>query len=131
MARRLIGLSGAAAVAFLAVAPALAGEADVIAASITRLSSGAYHFDVTVRSKDTGWSRYADRIEVLAPDGTILATRVLYHPHDDEQPFTRDVPDVRVPRGINRVRVRAHFKPVGYDGAELTVPLDTARQDRR
>ena len=86
MARGLI-----LAAALLGAAPAWAGDADVIRAMFERRANGLYDFDVTVRSKDTGWDRYADRIEVLAPDGTVLATRVLFHPHDDEQPFTRDV----------------------------------------
>ena len=118
MARGLI-----LAAALLGAAPAWAGDADVIRAMFERRANGLYDFDVTVRSKDTGWDRYADRIEVLAPDGTVLATRVLFHPHDDEQPFTRDVAEVRVPRGVDRVRIRAHFKPTGYNGDVLEVRL--------
>ena len=79
--------------------------------------------DVTVRSKDTGWERYADRIEALASDGTILGTRELDHPHDTEQPFTRDLYDLRVPPGIVQIVVRAHFKPTGHGGAAMTVAL--------
>lgn len=120
MARCLIA---AALSLCLASVPAQAGEADVVAATVQRRAVGLYDFDVTVRSRDTGWGRYADRIEILAPDGTVLGSRVLLHPHDDEQPFTRDVYGVRVPAGTERVTVRAHFKPVGFDGATLTVKL--------
>jgi len=115
------------AVALLALAsvPALAGEADVIGAVAHRTAAGVYDLDVTIRSRDTGWDRYADRIEVLAPDGKVLAIRVLEHPHQDEQPFTRDVPQVRVPNGINAISIRARFKPVGYDGDVFKLPLST------
>jgi hypothetical protein len=102
--------------------PAVAGDADVIHVDISR-QDGWYDLDVTIRSKDTGWERYADRIEALAPDGTVLGTRVLDHPHEDEQPFTRDLYQLRVPSGISRITVRAHFKPTGFDGATMTVPL--------
>jgi hypothetical protein len=115
----------------LAVAAALsvwpsaadAGEADVIEVKVRRTSSDLFDFDVTVRSNDTGWDSYADRIEVLAPDGTVLGTRVLLHPHETEQPFTRDVYGVAIPEDIAVVRVRAHHKPKGYDGAVINVEL--------
>ena len=109
----------------LASVPALAGEADVIGAVAHRTAPGVYDLDVTIRSRDTGWDRYADRIEVLAPDGKVLATRVLEHPHEDEQPFTRDVPQVQVPNGINAISIRARFKPVGYDGDVFKLPLSS------
>jgi hypothetical protein len=106
----------------LAVAHARAGDADVTNV-VVRQRAGLYDLDVTIRSKDTGWERYADRIEALGPDGTVLGTRVLEHPHDDEQPFTRDLYELRVPSGISKITVRAHFKPTGFDGAVLAVPL--------
>ncbi len=105
--------------------PSSAGEADVIGATVDRRSAGLYDFDVTIRSRDTGWDRYADRFEVLAPDGRVLGVRVLDHPHENEQPFTRELSGVAIPRGIDRVTIRARFKPVGYDGATLTIALPT------
>lgn len=54
---------------------ATAGDADVVSAVARRGGPGSFDFDVTVRSADTGWDRYADRIEVLGPDGTILGAR--------------------------------------------------------
>ena len=80
-------------------------------------------FDVTVRSVDKGTGHYADAIEVLAPDGKLLARRELLHPHEDEQPFTRDVYGVRTPPGIERVIIRAHHNVKGYDGRTLTLDL--------
>ena len=110
------------ALGIIAAAPAHAGDADVVNV-VVRQRAGLYDLDVTIRSKDTGWDRYADRIEVLGADGTVLGTRVLEHPHDDEQPFTRDLYDLRVPAGTARITVRAHFKPTGFDGATMTVAL--------
>ena len=116
---------GRVAIALLALGccAAQAGEADVIGAVAHRTAKGVYDLDVTVRSRDTGWDRYADRIEVLGPDGAVLATRVLDHPHETEQPFTRDVPQVQVPSGIDTVTIRAHFKPAGFDGAVFALVL--------
>jgi hypothetical protein len=120
--RRVISRLAAAAFAMLAALPAWAGDADVTDVVI-RQRDGLYDLDVTIRSNDTGWERYADRIEAVAPDGGVLGTRVLEHPHDDEQPFTRDLYQLRVPAGISHVTVRAHFKPTGYDGVTMTVAL--------
>ena len=56
-------------------------------------------------------------------DGRVLGTRVLLHPHDDEQPFTREIDGVRIPPGVDRVTLRARHKPKGYDGKTLELRL--------
>ena len=100
-----------------------AGEADVIRAKVEKGSNGTYDFDVTIRSNDRGWDYYCDRFEVLGPDGKVLGVRTLYHPHETEQPFTRELYGVRIPAGLNKVTIRARHKPRGYDGKTLTVTL--------
>jgi len=118
-------IAGACAAFFLAFAPspASAGEADVIAAKVRKTGAATYNFDVTIRSNDRGWNYYCDRFEVLTLDGKLLGARTLFHPHENEQPFTRDLYNVRVPAGIMKVRVRARHKPKGYDGKTLDVTL--------
>jgi hypothetical protein len=91
--------------------------------AVRHAGGDVYDFDVTVRSNDTGWDHYADRIEVLAPDRSILGTRVLLHPHETEQPFTRDLHGVEIPSEIRQVILRAHHKPAGFDGATMSVEL--------
>ncbi len=103
--------------------PAWAGEADAVAVKVTPESSGTWRFDVTVSHADEGWSHYADNWQVLAPDGRVLATRVLLHPHENEQPFTRSLSGVVVPAGVLRVTVRAHDKVHGFGGHEVSVEL--------
>jgi hypothetical protein len=102
---------------------AFAGKADVIAAEAIAESTGTYRFVVTIRSDDTGWDKYADKWDVVAPDGTVLGTRVLAHPHEDEQPFTRDLSGVKIPASISDVTIRAHDKVEGYGGAELKIKV--------
>lgn len=53
----------------------------------------------------------------------MLGTRTLFHPHEDEQPFTRDLHGLRITPGIRHVRVRARMKGVGHDGAAMEVAL--------
>ncbi|MBE9534085.1 MAG: hypothetical protein IMF03_03725 [Proteobacteria bacterium] len=100
-----------------------AGEADVLQVKVKRTGDNVYYFDVTVTHKDEGWDHYADKWDVVAPDGTILGTRTLYHPHVQEQPFTRSLSGVRIPEGVRRVTIRAHDSVHGYGGKVMTVDL--------
>ena len=103
---------------------ATAGEADVVAAEAAVAADGTWRFSVTVRHADEGWDHYADAWDVVAPDGTVLATRILHHPHVDEQPFTRSLSGVVIPEDVATVTVRARDSVHGYGGATLEVVLD-------
>ena len=103
--------------------PTLAGEADVLDVDVSCNSESICRFDVTVKHGDEGWQHYANRWEVLSPDGEILATRVLAHPHDNEQPFTRSLANVRIPSDLHEVVVRAHDLQHEYGGEEFVVKL--------
>lgn len=99
------------------------GEADVVGVEVKSSDNGLFDFVVTVRHADAGWEHYADKWEVLAPDGTVLGSRTLYHPHVDEQPFTRSLAGVRIPADISTVTVRAHDSVHGYGGQTISVKL--------
>jgi len=105
------------------VTTAVAGPADVESVTVSATGSGHYRFSVTVRHADEGWDHYADRWEVRTPDGTLLGTRTLYHPHVNEQPFTRELSGVAIPEGITVVVVRAHDSVHGFSGLTQTVAL--------
>jgi hypothetical protein len=96
-----------------------AGEADVIEVEIKKTADTIYFFKVTVRHADEGWDHYANKWDVVAPDGTVLGTRTLYHPHVDEQPFTRSLSDVEIPAPITEVTVRAHDSVHEYGGKTM------------
>lgn len=100
-----------------------AGEADVVGVTVKKTSSGVYSFDVTVKHADMGWEHYADRWEIVGPDGAVIDARVLLHPHVSEQPFTRSIPRADIPRNVKSVVIRAHDSVHGYGGTEMTVQL--------
>ena len=102
-------------------ATATAGEADVVAVDAICDDQGVCRFDVTVAHSDEGWSHYANRWEILTPSGEVLATRVLAHPHEQEQPFTRSLLGVELPPGTTLVIVRAHDSVHGAGGREIAV----------
>lgn len=102
---------------------AFADKADVVGVEVMKERPGIYRFNVTVKSDDTGWDKYADKWEVLGAEGEIFGTRVLLHPHENEQPFTRSLSGVEIPAEITNVRVRVHDKIEGYGGKEMMVEL--------
>lgn len=104
-------------------AAALAGEADVLEASASPSGAGTWTVSATIRHDDTGWEHYADAFEVRTTDGEVLGTRILYHPHVNEQPFTRSLTGVKIPAGVDRIVVRARDKVHGFGGREITVEL--------
>ncbi|WP_205620576.1 hypothetical protein [Nisaea denitrificans] len=108
---------------FLQAGGASAGQADIEKVDVERAADGSYSFHVTVRHADTGWDHYANAWSVLAPDGTLLGERVLYHPHVNEQPFTRSLSGVSIPDGISKVIVRARDSQHGEGGRSLEVEL--------
>jgi hypothetical protein len=100
-----------------------AGEADVIKVTFSKSTRITFNFKVTLRHADTGWKHYADAWEVLDMSGNILAKRVLYHPHVDEQPFTRSITDVKIPLSIKRVMIRGHCSVHEYGGKIVIVDI--------
>ncbi len=89
----------------------------------TQGSNGRWRFDTTVRHNDEGWDHYADAWQVVDPEGNVLAERVLAHPHDNEQPFTRSQSNIEMPPNLNRVIVRAKCNVHGFGGQEVVVDL--------
>lgn len=100
-----------------------AAECAHVEAVDVRRGETAYVFDVTVRSADTGWDKYADRWEVRSPDGGVLGVRELTHPHETEQPFTRSLSGVAIPDEIAVVTVAAHDSVAGFCGEVQEIAL--------
>ena len=65
-------------------------------------------FNVTLEHDDAGWEHYADFWQIVSADGIELGKRVLLHPHVNEQPFTRSLSGVNIPKDIKTVWVEAH-----------------------
>lgn len=112
--------------------PDTTANADVTYVRAVQGTDGTWTFHVTVSHPDTGWEDYADGWDVVLPDGTIILpdssseyTRLLLHPHENEQPFTRSQSGIVIPDGVNMVTVRAHDLVDGFGGAIVTVNLTT------
>ena len=121
------------ATALLLPAVTFAGTADVLEGRVNcRPAPGGRpasvcQFTATVKHHDTGWDHYANRFEIIGPDGKVLATRVLRHPHVEEQPFTRSQGRVRILHEIESVVIRAGDLVHGLGGATVTLAIPHAR----
>jgi hypothetical protein len=102
--------------------PAHADDASIEAVE-ARQAGENWTFSVTLRHGDTGWDDYADGWRVVDAEGTELGLRVLYHPHVEEQPFTRSLSDVNVPDGTTQVFVEARTNVDGWGAARFPVSL--------
>lgn len=101
-----------------------AGEVEIRHASFEKSADG-WRVAVTLKHGDSGWDHYADGWRVVDRDGRIFGHRTLYHPHVNEQPFTRSH-HVTIPAATAQVFVEAHDKVHGWATTRLAVDLGKA-----
>lgn len=96
---------------------------DVVAVKVRPAGPDAFDFDVTISSPYDTPRRYADGFRVKTLGGEVLGERKLLHDHQDEQPFTRDLYSVKMPRAVKTVVVEARDRKYGYGGKAMEVAL--------
>ena len=96
---------------------------DVLSAKVRAGREDSFDFDVTISSPYDTPQRYADAFRVAGRNGAVYGERVLLHDHADEQPFTRDLTAVKIPRGVRTVIVQARDMRNGYGGKSIEVAL--------
>jgi hypothetical protein len=106
-----------------------AGEVTVVKVRF-ELRGDSWNVNTTLRHADTGWSHYADAWRIVGEKGKIFGERILYHPHVDEQPFTRSLGNVKIPKGVAVVYVEAHDKEHGWSKQRVRVDLTKSRGER-
>lgn len=109
--------------------PALAGSVDIRHVTLSK-QADIWKVSVTLQHADTGWQHYADAWRIVTETGKVLATRVLYHPHVNEQPFTRSLVNVKLPDDVQQVQVEARCNVHGWGKAPLRVDLNISKTPR-
>ena len=104
--------------------------AQVVFVSATQSSDGTWRFDTTVRHNDQGWDDYADAWQVVDLDGNVLGERILLHPHDTEQPFTRSQSGIAIPDDVTQVIVQAKDNVEGFGGQVVVVDLTQSEGEK-
>ncbi len=108
------------------------GNADVVHVKAEDHGDQGWVFHVTVNHPDTGWDDYCNGWDVVTDSGQVLKhsqsdqfTRLLLHPHENEQPFTRSQSRLSVPASVRYITIRAHDLVDGFGGREVQVNLDS------
>jgi hypothetical protein len=128
-------ISIALALIFLVhIAHAQQADADVVYVKAQNHGDRGWGFYVTVKHPDTGWDDYCNGWDVVTDKGIILKhnesdefTRVLFHPHETEQPFTRSESRLIVPDDTSYLTVRAHDLIHGFGGQEVKILLSETK----
>ena len=92
--------------------------------------AGSWRAAVTLAHDDSGWSHYADGWRLVTPDGKVLGHRTLWHPHEQEQPFTRQLSDINIPDHIKTIEVEAHDKVHGWSPDKVRIDLNKMKGKR-
>ena len=104
--------------------------AQVVFVTATQSGDGTWRFDTTVRHNDQGWDNYADAWQVVDLEGNVLGERILLHPHDTEQPFTRSQSGIVIPDGVTQVIVQAKDNVEGFGGQVVMVDLTRSEGEK-
>ncbi len=96
--------------------------AHIVATRFRRIADNKYSISATVRHNDQGWDHYADQFSIfnLGENMVQNGIRVLAHPHDGEQPFTRSQSNV-IADGL--VGVQAKDNVHGLGGSKIYLDL--------
>jgi hypothetical protein len=63
-------------------------SADVLEVQARVSGERTYTFEATILHEDTGWEHYANKWDLLNEKGELFGTRILHHPHVEEQAFS-------------------------------------------
>jgi hypothetical protein len=98
--------------------------AQVEKVAATQSKNGSWCFAVQVRHNDQGWDHYADVWHITDLAGNVVGKRVLAHPHDNEQPFTRSLCGIEFPDALQKVVVSSTCNVHGFGGKAIIVDLN-------
>ncbi|MFS4581011.1 hypothetical protein [Phaeobacter sp. C3_T13_0] len=108
--------------AMLLPAAVLADDPQIIEATAQQ-TGDSWRISVTLAHSDTGWDHYADGWRVLDMDGNVLGLRELAHPHVDEQPFTRSLAGIAIPKELSKVQIQPRCNTEGWAESVYVLPL--------
>ena len=111
-----------------------ANDVNILAADLKHQGNNTWSLSVTLKHDDTGWDHYADNWRLVDSQGKVLGDRVLYHPHVNEQPFTRSLNGIQIPAAkLNTgetLYVEAHDKVHGWTKKRLALDLSQVKNGR-
>lgn len=101
---------------------ALANEVEIVKVMLEP-AAHRWTFHVTLLHEDTGWEHYADGWRIVDDKGNELGLRKLWHPHENEQPFTRTLANVLIPKDVDIIYIEAHDKVHGWSKQRVRINM--------
>ncbi len=110
-----------AMISLLLTTSVFANDVEIVNVVLTK-HTGAWRADVTLKHADEGWKHYADAWRLVDVKGNEIGKRTLYHPHVNEQPFTRSLSDFHI--GNNKIIfVEAHDLKHGWSPNRVKIDM--------
>lgn len=104
-------------------ASSFANNVEIVKVVLTK-DAGTWRADVTLNHADSGWNHYADAWRLVDEKGNEIGMRTLYHPHVNEQPFTRSLSDFHISKDKKIIFVEAHDNKHGWSPGKVKINLE-------
>ena len=114
-----------AVISLLVTTHVYANDVEIVNVVLTS-QTGTWRADVTLKHADTGWNHYADAWRLVDEAGNEIGKRTLYHPHVNEQPFTRSLSSFQINSNIKVIFVEAHDLKHGWSPNKVKIDLRQA-----
>ena len=108
---------------------AFANDVEIIKVVLTE-RAGTWQAEVTLKHQDEGWKHYADAWRLVDSNGDEIGKRTLYHPHVNEQPFTRSLTGFHLSAEMKEIFVEAHDLKHGWSADKVKIDLSKASGER-
>lgn len=108
---------------------AIANEVSIQKVELDKSSNDYWQIQVTIKHADSGWKHYANAWRVVNENGVVLKTRTLFHPHVNEQPFTRAL-RLQIPKNSTIISIEAHDTVHGWSHDKVVIDLRKNKGDR-
>ena len=115
--------------AFICATSVFANDVEIIKVVLSK-QAGTWRADVTLKHADTGWKHYADGWRLVDDKGNEIGKRTLYHPHVNEQPFTRTLSGFHLPQDKKIIFVEAHDLKHGWSTDKVKIDMSKPSGDK-
>jgi hypothetical protein len=116
-------------ISLLLTTSAFANDVEIVKVELTS-QNGTWRADVTLKHADTGWDHYADAWRLVDEKGNEIGKRTLYHPHVNEQPFTRSLSSFHISEDEKIIFVEAHDKKHGWSSNRVKIDMRKTSGDK-
>lgn len=114
---------------FIFSASVFANDVEIVKVVLTS-QTGTWRADVTLKHADTGWKHYADGWRLVDEKGNEIGKRTLYHPHVNEQPFTRSLSSFHIAKDKKIIFVEAHDLKHGWSSNRVKIDMSRKSGDK-